>query len=110
MYVKKLADYKTGEIAKRAAEYADDDYWQVDIYAAALEEEFGKLPDEGAVVLIGRSGNAFAGEDLELTKEAEIIDRPISAKRCGDVLLQVQQVAEEISAYYTAYLKLIGDE
>lgn len=110
MYVKELADYKTGEIEKRAPEYKADDYLQVDIYAAALEQEFGKYPDKGSVVLIGRAGNAFAGDELTLTKEAEIIDRPISKKRCVEVLKQVQEITEEISDYYSAYLKLKGDE
>ena len=106
--VKELADYKTGDIGKRAPEYEADDYLQVDIYAAALEQDYGKYPDKGSVVLIGRSGNAFAGEELNLTMEAKIIDRPISKKRCKVVLKQVQEIAEEISSYYEAYLKLRG--
>lgn len=107
-YVKELADYKTGDIEKRSPEYESEDYWQVDIYAAALAQEYGHYPEKGSVVLIGRSGNAFAGEDLNLTLEAAVIDRPISEERCDVVLAQVQEVAEEISSYYTAYLKLIG--
>jgi len=109
-YIKELVDYKTGDIDKRHPEYESDDYWQVDIYAAALHQEFGKYPDKGSVVLIGRSGNAFAGEELNLTLEAAIIDRPISEDRCKEVLRQVQEAAEEISAYYLAYLKLTGNE
>ena len=105
-YVKELADYKTGEIAKRKSDYESDEYLQVDIYAAALHQEYGKYPDKGSVVLIGRSGNAFAGDDLNLTKEAAIIGRPISAKRCEEVLVGVHKIAEEISAYYQIYLKL----
>ena len=42
--------------------------------------------------------------------EAVIIDKPISDKRCKQVLKQVQEIAEEISAYYSIYLKIIGDE
>jgi len=109
-YVKELADYKTGDIDKRTPEYESDDYLQVDIYAAALHQVYGRYPDKGSVVLIGRSGNAFAGEELNLTMEAVLIDKPISAKRCKQVLEQVQEIAEEISAYYSVYLKLIGDE
>lgn len=109
-YVKELVDYKTGDIEKRSPEYQSEDYWQVDIYAAALHQEYGKYPEKGSVVLIGRSGNAFAGEDLNLTMQAAIIDKPISEERCKSVLKQVQEVAEEISEYYQAYLKLKGDE
>ena len=105
-YVEELVDYKTGEIDKRTPEYESDDYWQVDIYAAALHQAYGKYPDKGSVVLIGRYGNAFAGQELNLTKEAAIIDRPISKERCDSVLSQVQEIAEEISAYYKIYLKL----
>lgn len=108
-YVKELLDYKTGEVDKRKADYESDDYWQVDIYAAALRQEYNKLPDKGSVVLIGRVGNAFQGEELNLSMEATIIDRPISDERCDTVLGQVQEVAEEISAYYSTYLKLIGE-
>lgn len=105
-YVKELADYKTGDIAKRTPEYESDDYQQVHIYAAALEQEFGRLPDKGSVVLIGRSGNAFAGEELNLTMEANIIDKPITRERIDEVLQSVQEVAEEISSYYQTFLKL----
>lgn len=109
LYVKELADYKTGDIEKRAPEYEADDYLQVDIYAAALHQEYGVYPEKGSVVLIGRSGNAFAGEELNLTLEAEIIDKPISAERCESVLEDVQKITEEISEHYVAYLKLTGN-
>lgn len=108
--VTELVDYKTGDIEKRSPEYQSEDYWQVDIYAAALQQEQAIYPKKGSVVLIGRSGNAFAGEELNLTMQAAIIDKPISEERCKSVLKQVQEVAEEISAYYQAYLKLKGDE
>ncbi len=108
-YVKELLDYKTGEVAKRKPDYESDDYWQVDIYAAALQQEYGKYPDKGSVVLIGRSGNAFKGEELTLSMNHAIIDRPITEKRCKAVLSEVQTIAEEISSYYTAYLQLIGE-
>lgn len=108
-YVKELLDYKTGEVVKRKPDYESDDYWQVDIYAAALQQEYGKYPDKGSVVLIGRSGNAFKGEELNLSMNHAIINRPITEERCKLVLEEVQTIAEEISAYYSAYLKLIGE-
>lgn len=108
-YVKKLADYKTGEIHKRKSEYEADDYKQVHIYAAALQQEFGKLPDEGHVVLIGRAGNAFAGEELTLVKDAAIIEKEINQDIIDTTLKFVQETAEEISRYYQAYLELVGE-
>lgn len=109
-YVKELVDYKTGEIAKREPEYASDDYFQVDIYAAALEQEYGKMPDKNGVILVGRSGNAFAGEELNLTCEAAIIDKPVTRERIDSVKQTVQEIAEEISSYYQIFLKLNSNE
>ena len=109
-YVKELLDYKTGEVVKRKPDYESGDYWQVDIYAAALQQEYGKYPDKGSVVLIGRSGNAFKGEELSLSFNHAIIDRPISKERCDKVLAEVQQIAEEISSYYQLFLKLTSNE
>lgn len=109
-FVRELADYKTGDIEKRSPEYESEDYWQVDLYAAALEQEYGVYPEKGSVVLIGRGGNAFQGEELTLEKTVAIIDRPISSERCDEVLAQVQAVTEEIAGYYAIFLKLMGDE
>ncbi len=106
-YVKKLLDYKTGIISKKEGDYRSDDYKQVDLYAAALQQEYGTLPDEACVVLIGRDGNAFAGEELTLTKEAVIIDRSLSQERCNEVALDFDGVAQEIAEYYEVFNKLI---
>lgn len=105
-YIKKIADYKTGDISKKKGDYESEDYNQVEIYAAALEQEFGEAPDDCKVFLIGRSGNAFAGEKLELTKEFVTIEREITPEILQRVKDGVQQVAEEISDYYQAFLKL----
>ena len=107
-YVKKILDYKTGEVAKRQAEYESSDYKQVAIYSAALEQEYGKLPDEAIVVLIGRDGNAFKGEELTLAMNHAIIPKEINQDVIDETLEYVQQTAEEISKYYQAYLKLGG--
>jgi len=108
MYVKHIGDYKTGDISKRHDEYESDEYKQLDIYAAELLQKYGRLPDTAKVVLIGRSGNAFKGEALNLTKEVAIIDRQLSLERVEEVKSYVQSTAEEISRCYIAYLKLKG--
>jgi hypothetical protein len=105
-YVEHLIDYKTGDIDKRRPEYESDDYIQLDIYSGALQQEFGKLPDTAKVVLIGRSGNAFAGEPLNLTNERATIDKEITKERIEQVKEQVQEIAKEISLLYTTFLKL----
>ncbi len=107
-YVKKLLDYKTGEVAKRQPEYESPDYKQVGIYSAALQQEYGQLPDEACVVLIGRNGNAFKGEKLTLAMNHAIIPKEINQMVIDETLLYVQQTAEEISRYYQAYLALGG--
>lgn len=105
-YVKKLLDYKTGDIVARKPEYESVEYMQTEIYSAAFMQKYGRLPDEASVVLIGRSGNAFKGEELKLTGEVEIIPKDISAGRVAKVHAHVQKIAEEISDCYKAYLKL----
>ena len=106
----KLADYKTGDILKKTPEYESDDYNQVEIYSAAIEQEEGVLPECGQVFLIGRKGNSFKGEELRLTREFATIDKEVNPERIKQVLAEVQKVAEEISSYYQTFLKLIGDE
>ena len=109
-YVEQLADYKTGEISKRTAEYESDNYIQTDIYSAALEQEFGKLPDIAKVIIIQRDGNAFKGEKLTLGDKFHIVDKPVTRERIDQVKAECQAIAEEISKYYTVYLKMIGNE
>lgn len=105
-YVKRLLDYKTGEISKRKPDYESEDYKQVYLYAAALGQEYGKIPDEGCVVLIGRAGNAFNKEELTLTKEVAIIDKPLSEDKCKKAVEYFDGVAKEISSYYEVFKKM----
>jgi hypothetical protein len=104
----KLADYKTGDIEKKRADYESKSYNQLEIYAAAIEQETGILPDDVKVFLIGRAGNAFQNEELTLTKEYITITRDVTPEKVAAVKVLVQKTAEEISAYYTMYLKLNG--
>lgn len=104
-YVEHILDYKTGQIEKRKPEYEDDKYIQLEIYAAALEQEFGTLPKTAKVVLIDRLGNAFKGEKLVLGDNFITITKNISRERIDQVKKQLQETAEEISEYYQTYLK-----
>lgn len=108
-HIPAIADYKTGDVKKKGSSminYSSKEYNQLEIYAAGIEQTFGKIPDKAHVFLIGRSGNAFAGEELKLTKEFLSIDRKITQKKVDAVKADVQKIAEEISEYYQAYLKL----
>lgn len=104
----RIADYKTGDIAKKRADYESEDYIQLEIYAAAVEQEFGKLPESIEVFLIGRSGNAFQNEELKLTQEYITITRKVEKDKIEAVKQLVQETAEEISEYYKVYLTLNG--
>lgn len=103
-----LADYKTGDISKKTGDYESDDYNQVGIYSAGIEQEFGVLPDKGIVYLIGRSGNPFKNEDLKLTLDYKPIEQDITKDTIKSIKKDLQETAEEISSYYQAYLRLIG--
>ena len=105
-WVSKIADYKTGDVIKKKAEYEADTYTQVDIYAAAMRQQFGLLPESACVYLVHRTGNAFQNEKLKLGDKFIKIDKPIDNAKADKVLAEVQQIAEEISAYYKIFLKL----
>lgn len=106
--VKKIADYKTGEIEKKESEYASDDYIQLDIYAASIQQETGVLPEEVSVFLIDRTGNAFKGEPLRLGERYITITKKVDDKRVKVVMNEVNKIAQEISEYYQVFLKLNG--
>ena len=101
-----IIDYKTGDIDKKAADYASDDYIQVALYAAAIKQMHNVTPTTGQVVLIGRDGNAFKGEELTLSGEVKNIDLDVSEMRLAEVAQEVLAITKEISDYYKAYLKL----
>ena len=105
-YIKKILDYKTGDVDKKIGDYKSTDYNQLEIYAAALKQEFGKLPDIAHVVLIGREGNAFKGEELTLDRRIAIIERSMDQEVIDKALKEVQEITEEISDLYQVFLKL----
>jgi|GEM_PF-1523715 hypothetical protein len=104
-YIKKILDYKTGDVDKKRTDYSSPEYNQLEIYASALKQEFGKLPDIAHVVLIGRNGNAFNGEELTLSRRIAIIERSMDQDLIDVVLKDVQETAEEISRLYQVFLK-----
>lgn len=105
-YVPAIADYKTGDISKKRADYESEDYIQLEIYAADILQTIGSLPERVEVILIGRKGNAFKKEELTLTKEFITISREVSEERVEAVKALVQEVAEDIAKHYELFLKL----
>ena len=105
---KTLIDYKTGAMNKVAV-YEDEGYNQLGIYAAAIEQETGKLPENAWVELIEREGNAFRGEKLVLGTKIEKIPQDISKENVEKVKNVVKKTAESISDYYRVF-NLINQE
>ena len=103
---KKIADYKTGDVDKKAGEYEDDSYNQLEIYSAGLQQETGVLPEEAKVFLIDRTGNAFKGEELKLGSSFISIEKTIDEDRIKEVLKDIDKIAVEISNSYKVFLKL----
>jgi len=100
-----LIDYKTGDLNK-VATYEDDKYDQLAIYAGAIEQETGTLPEQAHVELIERTGNAFRGEDLALGKEVVSIPQDITPKKIEKVKKEVIKVATEIADHYAVFNKI----
>ena len=105
--VKYLIDYKTGDIEDKKEFYASEKYNQLKLYGEAIEQETGVYPYKLEVVLIGRKGNAFKGEPLELTREFITIPQVIDEKEIEHIKKDVVKVAKEISEYYKLFLRLV---
>ena len=103
--VSKIVDYKTGDMNKVEV-YEADKYDQVTIYAGAIEQETGKLPEKGWVELIERTGNAFKGEKLQLGTKVVTIPQDVSRKAVDKVRDNLKKVAQEISFSYGVFNKL----
>lgn len=102
----KLRDYKTASLAS-SEKYRKDDYYQLDVYALAILEELGYIP-ELEVCVIERMGNGFRGGRNALTVGQNIwyIQRETSLERLATLSESIAQTAQEISQYYQIFLKL----
>jgi len=100
-----IIDYKTGAL-KKVADYEDENYDQVCIYAAAIEQETGTLPKRGWVELIERDGNPYKGDDLSVGREVVRIHQDITPARVKKMKTDVRKVAGEVSDFYKVFKKL----
>jgi len=103
-----IDDFKSGSIDKKASEYASEDYGQTTLYAHGLKLEGYKIKSSG-VVLFDRKGNTLEEghhNQLRLTGEIEKIDTPYSEERAKKLLKKIDDVAKQISDYYTLYQKI----
>lgn len=102
---RKIRDYKTAS-ENSSKKYYEDDYYQLDIYAMWVLQEFGTLPEEMEVCIIERKGNPFKREDLVVGDNVWYVDRPINPMRIQELRDDIIQVAHEISDYYKTFLNL----
>ena len=105
--VEYLIDYKTGDIEDKKEFYASAKYKQLKLYGEAIKQETGEFPETLEVVLIGRKGNAFKGQPLELTRGYVTIPQVIDPDEIEEIKKDVVKVAKEISVYYKLFLRLV---
>ena len=103
--IKEIIDYKTGALDKESV-YKGDNYTQLVIYAAAIEQETGIFPRSAWVELIERTGNPWRSEKLEVGSEIIKIPQDISPERMLKVKKEILKVAREISLHYKVFNKL----
>lgn len=100
-----IIDYKTGALNK-VAEYEDENYDQVTIYAGAILQQTGAAPKKGWVELIERTGNAFKGEELKLGFKTVKIPQNVTKKKIKETETKLRAAAKEISDRYKVFKKL----
>jgi len=102
-----VADFKSGGIDKKRADYESEKYNQTTLYCYGLEQE-GFIINSSGVILFDRKGNTLEEGNknvLRLTGEVAYIPTPYSKERAEKFLLEVDEVAKEIEDYYKTYLK-----
>jgi hypothetical protein len=100
-----ILDYKTGNTEKKADFYGSDEYGQTTLYCYQKTKEGFKVK-YSKVVLLGRKGNGYEKYPLKLSGDILEIDTPYSPERAEKLLLDIRNVANEISDCYDFYLKI----
>ena len=107
--LKMLIDYKTTTL-ENFDKYKKDNYIQLHIYALAIEQETGKLPEEIKVIGIDRKGNPFKNTTLKVGGDVFEHTLDLSDEKLDYTKNIVEDVAGEISDHYKAYLKMMEYE
>jgi hypothetical protein len=100
-----IADYKTGTMDK-LDQYLEDEYIQLVLYGAGLQQELGKLPEKCQIIFIERFGNPYNGEDLLVGNNVVVKDLEMSEERVTFAKEKVMKAAEEISKYYRIFKQI----
>lgn len=103
----RIRDYKTASL-NSSKKYYEDDYFQLDVYALAIDKEIGKIPTDLEVTCIERTGNGFRGGRGVLNVGSTIwhIPRKTSVERLKTLSNTIISTAVEISEYYQIFLEL----
>lgn len=99
-----VEDLKTGAISSKALYYGSEDYQQTTLYAYQRDVEGHNILGS-RVILLDRKGNGQEKYPLRLTGDVKYIDTPYSLDRAEKFLKKFDDVAEQISEYYSTYLK-----
>lgn len=104
---KKIRDYKTGSV-KSSAKYSEDGYDQLDLYALAIQQETGTIPEELEVCIIERTGNGFRGgrDVLKVGENVWYVQRKTHVERLANLEQKIQNTVKQISHTYEVFLKL----
>ena len=102
---KTLIDYKTGGKDKIEV-YKMEDYIQLHLYALAVKQMTGKLPEEIKVVHLERIGNPFKNIPFRLGNTITEIPLELSHERLQRASKIVREAAIDISNHYKAYNRL----
>jgi len=106
----KIRDYKTAS-ANSKEKYYKENYYQLDIYAAAIEQDLGIIP-ELEVCIIQRKGNVMgkknARKDLSVGEMVWYHQRVSSRERIDFIKQEMIKKIYEISNSYKLFLMLNG--
>lgn len=106
---KHIRDYKTCS-KNSSKKYYGDEYYQLDIYAMWVKQEFGYLPDTLEVCMIERTGNPFKGGGRSVLKVGENVwyhRRETTPERQQALKNDITKAAHEIAEFWTVYQKLL---
>lgn len=104
-----IRDYKTASATSKM-KYYKDDYYQLPLYAKAIELETGKLPLKAEVCIIERKGNCFGMTErrdlLSIGNEIWYHEVDVSEQRVNEVIERIKATVIEISELYKVFLKV----
>jgi hypothetical protein len=105
---KHIRDFKTCS-KNSSKQYYEEGYYQLDIYAMWVKQEFGYFPDRMEVLMIEREGNAFRGgrDMLEVGMQHWSHFRHTTPERQEFLRNDITRVAHEIADAWAVYQKML---